>query len=118
MIFMFCSSRRRRTRCALVTGVQTCALPIFRLWGGDPVMTAKRYLKAAAERHTVYRGNDRLGARLHGVNHFRQHGVGCKLAELGDVRAARKKPDRAPDTARLHRGNGLRIGNSARKSVV
>src|SRR3546814_8107541 len=25
----FCSSRRRHTRCALVTGVQTCALPIF-----------------------------------------------------------------------------------------
>src|SRR3546814_4646911 len=34
MIFPFCfsfffSSRRRHTRCALVTGVQTCALPIF-----------------------------------------------------------------------------------------
>src|SRR3546814_6373530 len=25
----FVSSRRRHTRCALVTGVQTCALPIF-----------------------------------------------------------------------------------------
>src|SRR3546814_7710639 len=25
----FCSSRRRHTRCALVTGVQTCALPIY-----------------------------------------------------------------------------------------
>src|SRR3546814_20019438 len=28
----FCSSRRRHTRCALVTGVQTCALPIFIAW--------------------------------------------------------------------------------------
>src|SRR3546814_11010743 len=28
--FFFFSSRRRHTRCALVTGVQTCALPIFR----------------------------------------------------------------------------------------
>src|SRR3546814_2840385 len=28
MNFLF-SSRRRHTRCALVTGVQTCALPIF-----------------------------------------------------------------------------------------
>src|SRR3546814_983132 len=32
-VFLFCffffSSRRRHTRCALVTGVQTCALPIF-----------------------------------------------------------------------------------------
>src|SRR3546814_5629325 len=31
-VFFF-SSRRRHTRCALVTGVQTCALPIF-LAGG------------------------------------------------------------------------------------
>src|SRR3546814_14762068 len=28
-ICLFFSSRRRHTRCALVTGVQTCALPIF-----------------------------------------------------------------------------------------
>src|SRR3546814_12460472 len=27
-MFIFFSSRRRHTRCALVTGVQTCALPI------------------------------------------------------------------------------------------
>src|SRR3546814_8669185 len=30
LIYMFfCSSRRRHTGCALVTGVQTCALPIW-----------------------------------------------------------------------------------------
>src|SRR3546814_1939552 len=28
LLFIF-SSRRRHTRCALVTGVQTCALPIY-----------------------------------------------------------------------------------------
>src|SRR3546814_9384844 len=28
-VFCFFSSRRRHTRCALVTGVQTCALPIL-----------------------------------------------------------------------------------------
>src|SRR3546814_7453521 len=28
-VFFFFSSRRRHTRCALVTGVQTCALPIW-----------------------------------------------------------------------------------------
>src|SRR3546814_3154328 len=33
MVFFF-SSRRRHTRCALVTGVQTCALPI---WDRDPL---------------------------------------------------------------------------------
>src|SRR3546814_12683908 len=31
MLFFFFSSRRRHTRCALVTGVQTCALPIYSL---------------------------------------------------------------------------------------
>src|SRR3546814_6382847 len=29
LCFFFFSSRRRHTRCALVTGVQTCALPIY-----------------------------------------------------------------------------------------
>src|SRR3546814_1260315 len=43
LISFFVSSTRRHTRCALVTGVQTCALPIFdqqalaeeQLGGGD-----------------------------------------------------------------------------------
>src|SRR3546814_15134496 len=29
LVMFFLSSRRRHTRCALVTGVQTCALPIW-----------------------------------------------------------------------------------------
>src|SRR3546814_9757278 len=33
-LMVFFSSRRRHTRCALVTGVQTCALPIFPGGGG------------------------------------------------------------------------------------
>src|SRR3546814_2317449 len=33
LLLFFFSSRRRHTRCALVTGVQTCALPIFVLAG-------------------------------------------------------------------------------------
>src|SRR3546814_2158420 len=33
--FFFFSSRRRHTRCALVTGVQTCALPILLAPDGD-----------------------------------------------------------------------------------
>src|SRR3546814_8342503 len=31
-VFFFFSSRRRHTRCALVTGVQTCAFPISTRW--------------------------------------------------------------------------------------
>src|SRR3546814_6576942 len=34
LCFFFFSSRRRHTRCALVTGVQTCALPILLRVGG------------------------------------------------------------------------------------
>src|SRR3546814_4109214 len=34
-MFFFFSSRRRHTRCALVTGVQTCALPIWAVLMGD-----------------------------------------------------------------------------------
>src|SRR3546814_4143741 len=37
VFFYFFSSRRRHTRCALVTGVQTCALPIsFAIHAGEP----------------------------------------------------------------------------------
>src|SRR3546814_6191736 len=35
MVFFF-SSRRRHTRCALVTGVQTCALPISKIAPFEP----------------------------------------------------------------------------------
>src|SRR6184192_4603730 len=37
MLFFFFSSRRRHTRCRLVTGVQTCALPISRRRGPSHV---------------------------------------------------------------------------------
>src|SRR3546814_2630411 len=39
-LFFFFSSRRRHTRCALVTGVQTCALPISHLDERAPVYFA------------------------------------------------------------------------------
>src|SRR3546814_18793551 len=35
LVFVFFSSRRRHTRCALVTGVQTCALPILEPLSGQ-----------------------------------------------------------------------------------
>src|SRR3546814_5830849 len=53
IVGFFFSSRRRHTRCALVTGVQTCALPISDLiWGarGDRggIMMAVTYQKTNA----------------------------------------------------------------------
>src|SRR3546814_2529647 len=52
-IFFF-SSRRRHTRCALVTGVQTCALPIFifviiKLPPGDYLSNQLAELRAQGE---------------------------------------------------------------------
>src|SRR3546814_8032234 len=44
MCFFF-SSRRRHTRCALVTGVQTCALPIFYGWRGAKVENVQKFLQ-------------------------------------------------------------------------
>src|SRR3546814_9523527 len=40
LLFFFFSSRRRHTRCALVSGVQTCALPISS--GQDEIYTPLR----------------------------------------------------------------------------
>src|SRR3546814_2851757 len=37
LFFFFFSSRRRHTSCALVTGVQTCALPIFLVAAAGPL---------------------------------------------------------------------------------
>src|SRR3546814_7765706 len=52
----FFSSRRRHTRCALVTGVQTCALPILRREARRPV----------AEQIGQYNQRDAMFARLFG----------------------------------------------------
>src|SRR3546814_10713165 len=52
MVMFFLSSRRRHTRGALVTGVQTCALPIWK--GRDGGCQPHRYLQHGSEfgRHT------------------------------------------------------------------
>src|SRR3546814_12521656 len=47
--FFFFSSRRRHTRCALVTGVQTCALPIC----ANPPTPGLRSSRACFERTLV-----------------------------------------------------------------
>src|SRR3546814_2316934 len=76
MLFFF-SSRRRHTRCALVTGVQTCALPIYRL--RRPAFAGADGLGCPAQ-GTMERGRmadpwhaDRPGqARLASTKGFRQ----------------------------------------------
>src|SRR3546814_16019692 len=54
MLRFFCASRRRHTRCALGTGVQTCALPIWLVLdrigygpGGVVAVTVRRLVGGA-----------------------------------------------------------------------
>src|SRR3546814_10250141 len=42
-MMFFLSSRRRHTRCALVTGVQTCALPICSMLGVVPKRVGEKF---------------------------------------------------------------------------
>src|SRR3546814_3319751 len=50
----FFSSRRRHTRCALVTGVQTCALPIFDSYTADITRTFPVSGKFSKAQRAVY----------------------------------------------------------------
>src|SRR3546814_5484282 len=61
-ILFFFSSRRRHTRCALVTGVQTCALPIY--------TQAKRHSVSDVlnKVHLESLDNAKIGAVLSGAN--------------------------------------------------
>src|SRR3546814_6386098 len=58
-VFFFFSSRRRHTRCALVTGVQTCALPIYKeIDVRDSLDEAWLAFEAEADRHGLDFVND------------------------------------------------------------
>src|SRR3546814_7096102 len=60
-VVFFFSSRRRHTRCALVTGVQTCALPIWQIAAIERPLPKKGIAVAA----TGHPGIDRaLGGGL------------------------------------------------------
>src|SRR3546814_538466 len=68
MLVLFCfffSSRRRHTRCALVTGVQTCALPISAL--AVAAENARRL--GLGDRAAIVRGDwaQSLSGRFHGI---------------------------------------------------
>src|SRR3546814_13037620 len=96
----FFSSRRRHTRCALVTGVQTCALPI---------------LLGAAE--NIPRRRWRRWSRLHVLRcDFRQlhrHTTGASVAHGGaggliaydDSRDCGRRPNADAATCVLHAGD-------------
>src|SRR3546814_3100700 len=70
--FFFFSSRRRHTRCALVTGVQTCALPILQVVvGGNNEIVGARI-----------RGLDDIVTTLNGREIFTGVGRGFSFQDL------------------------------------
>src|SRR3546814_19708193 len=99
MIFLcfFFSSRRRHTRCALVTGVQTCALPILfaslRPQRYVPIDISADYLRAAVQR----------------LEHAHP---GLEIVALGqDFHHALDLPETIPAAGRLFFYPGSSIGN-------
>src|SRR3546814_10367631 len=75
MIIFFFSSRRRHTICALVTGVQTCALPI----SGAVVDEAGQRVEAVPAMDAVVEG---IAAELDQRVRFGVGNKGCRGAEL------------------------------------
>src|SRR3546814_16199332 len=82
-MYFFFSSRRRHTRCALVTGVQTCALPI-----------SERAAAAVGEGEAGAAGDQQAAAEA-----LSQHGEGAGVECEGS--AAEKQHERPED--RRHR---------------
>src|SRR3546814_5607251 len=54
IVFFLFSSRRRHTICALVTGVQTCALPIFSGQGSSCALVSAYVLAGELATHANY----------------------------------------------------------------
>src|SRR3546814_4325172 len=71
VVFLF-SSRRRHTRCALVTGVQTCALPIWRRSGAIRQLEQHLPMFPPMERGRDLGGGSRISlAELMVGSHYR-----------------------------------------------
>src|SRR3546814_3170829 len=68
----FFSSRRRHTRCALVTGVQTCALPIYRRPARPAQGGARRGAGARRMSVTVSEQLPLLAAAPNGIGKLRE----------------------------------------------
>src|SRR3546814_4489598 len=71
VIVFFFSSRRRHTRCALVTGVQTCALPICHCFNGPYKFTPLNRTKRRAWQRCLEQSvvdSSRQSTELHAQN--------------------------------------------------
>src|SRR3546814_1900991 len=77
-VFFF-SSRRRHTRCALVTGVQTCALPIFGERDIIDAVEAARQDRGSCSGERFVDGSAARDRRRRGLQRGRKGGRGPAL---------------------------------------
>src|SRR3546814_6528828 len=99
-MFLFFSSRRRHTRCALVTGVQTCALPIFgrvheanRADVDAAVAAARAALTGPWRTLTVARRVELLHAVADGINKRFDEFLDAEIADTGKPRILASRVD-------------------------
>src|SRR3546814_8774983 len=86
IVLLFVSSRRRHTRCALVTGVQTCALPISGL--SSRPMPGQEWTAACLHRWRMCSGPRTDGQDVVGRRHVVVSvtvGFSSGLEEAGDL---------------------------------
>src|SRR3546814_19139499 len=99
MFLFFFSSRRRHTRCALVTGVQTCALPIYNE-GIHQAIEAKEGVAVKAENQTLatvtLQNYFRLYKKLSGMTGTAETEAAEFMStyKIGVVQIPTNKPDR------------------------
>src|SRR3546814_9967062 len=85
--FFFFSSRRRHTRCALVTGVQTCALPIFQVENfmqatSELAQTTLRSVLGKHELDDMLAERDKLNADIQKILDAQTDAWGIKVANV------------------------------------
>src|SRR3546814_3758961 len=95
-VFFFFSSRRRHTRCALVTGVQTCALPISVVAGLQPDAAVR--LVAPAGNGGAACADAAFGTQLGGIGVAQgRRGMGRGAALGGAPFAGARPPARSEE---------------------
>src|SRR3546814_14066569 len=97
-LLFFFSSRRRHTRCALVTGVQTCALPILLRDTGAVLVDAAANPALEAEIRAAIEDGDAIITDLH----VWRVGPGRYAAIVSLVAADPLSPQKYADRLRVH----------------
>src|SRR3546814_6921492 len=101
-LFFLCSSRIRQTRCALVSGVQTCALPIYH----GVALVDQTYLREVVQVLVGLEGAERvrdslIRNRQRAAAFAIETGVPVNLDEIGEADVSHRP---SPRTLAARRG--------------